>query len=240
MIKNYKYARFLILIKGRIIMCFSAEASFSAAAVLGAMGYKTLKVSKSKSEFFLAAIPFLFAIQQFSEGILWLHLDKNFFSHFVSINAQRFFLTFAFLIWPVWIPLSFAAIEKVSWRRQLLFIDLALGVVLFIMNIFYAIGQPLAVQIVNHSLQYIGKAPYQMLAYPFIVIIPSFISSYKNAWFFGCLVTISYMAALYFYEMTFISVWCFFAAFTSLILYKILKDNQGYYQETKEDSQISQ
>lgn len=48
-------------------MCFSAPVSFSAGAVLLGLGS-----AKRPRELPFAAIPLLFAIQQLSEGVIWL------------------------------------------------------------------------------------------------------------------------------------------------------------------------
>jgi len=53
-------------------MCFSATASFSAGAVLLGLGTLTVKSAHRRRKMVLAAIPLLFAIQQLSEGVIWL------------------------------------------------------------------------------------------------------------------------------------------------------------------------
>ncbi len=207
-------------------MCFSAEASFTAAAVLGTIGATTLKNCSSRSQFFLAAIPFLFAIQQLSEGVLWLELTNQWSGSGASYHAKKVFLTFAFLIWPVWIPLALAYVEKVAWRRHLIFLDLACGILLSLLNLSYAMQQDISVKIINHSLQYVGNAPSQTILYPFIVLIPCFLSSVRSMWIFGILIALAYGVADYYYTSTFVSVWCFFSAIVSLVIYKIIKNNQ--------------
>lgn len=207
-------------------MCFSTEASFTAAALLAAGGTSILRSTTSRAQVFLAAIPFLFALQQLSEGIVWLHFSHNIGSGDLFMNAQRFFLTFAFFIWPIWIPLSLAVLETVSWRRAIIFIFLFAGLGLSLVNLSYAVKDEMTIQVVNHSLQYDGKIPNQMIIYPLIILAPMFLSSLRSAWIFGILVTIAYVLADYFYTKTFVSVWCFFSAIVSLCVYKILKDNQ--------------
>jgi hypothetical protein len=214
------------------MMCFSTEASFTAAVVLAATGVATLKHISSRSQFFLAAIPLLFAIQQFSEGLVWLHLSHYIGSHAFFVNTQRAFLTFAFLIWPIWIPLSFLMIETIPWRRILLFINLLCGLTLSIVTLTYAVKENISVQVIQHSLQYMGHVPNQAFLYPVIVLLPMLISSFKNAWIFGILVALGYVIADYFYTYTFASVWCFFAAIVSISIYKIIKDH-NYSLEKK-------
>ena len=180
----------------------------------------------SRSQFCLAIIPLLFAVQQFSEGLIWLNLSQHIGSQSSFINTQRSFLIFAFIIPPIWIPLAFAAVEKDSWRRILITIILCCGIGLSLLNLSYALKDDISVRVVNHSLQYIGTVPQQAIIYPLIVLLPCFISSLKKAWLFGLLIAVGYFIADYFYAQTFVSVWCFFAALVSICVYKILKTNQ--------------
>ena len=51
-------------------MCFSAPASFTAAAVLLGLGTVTMRRARSRRELPYAAIPLLFGVQQLLEGML--------------------------------------------------------------------------------------------------------------------------------------------------------------------------
>ena len=208
-------------------MCFSAEASFTAAAALAIMGILTVRNYSSNNYIFLALIPLLFALQQFSEGILWLNFNANRQPDFITYFAQRSFLIFAFFLWPIWIPLSLGAVEKVVWRRNIIYFILACGLGLSFLNLSYALSGPISISIINHSIHYSGKILSQEIIYPLIILIPVFMSSMKKVWIFGVLIAIAYGIADYYYQETFVSVWCFFAAMISLILYKVLRDNQA-------------
>lgn len=208
-------------------MCFSAEASFTAASILAVMGVATLKKITSSSQFFIAAIPLLFAFQQFSEGLVWLHLTHHMGSDQLFVYAQKSFLIFAFLIWPIWIPLSLLLLEKTPWRQRILFTLLGLGILLTLLNIFFYTARPhINVQVINQSLQYFGEAPPQAIIYPIVVLLPCFISSIKQAQLFGLLALIGYFVSDYFYRQTFTSVWCFYAAIMSIVMYRIVSDYQ--------------
>ncbi len=202
-------------------MCFSAEASFIASAVLSIIGVATLRKVRSFPQFFLAAIPSLFALQQSAEGFIWLYLKGQIDSNSVFLVGKYTFLFFAFLVWPIWIPHAILQLETVQWRRFLLAITLLAGITLSISNFLYALTTFPHVEIVKNSLHYIGRASDQTYLYPMIVLLPCFISSLKKAWLFGILTLIAYLLADYFYTQAFISVWCFFAAVISLLIYII-------------------
>jgi hypothetical protein len=56
-------------------MCFSATASFGAAVVLGTIGIVAMSKAGTKPQRLLAAIPLIFAVQQVTEGLIWLSVD---------------------------------------------------------------------------------------------------------------------------------------------------------------------
>jgi hypothetical protein len=60
---------------GVVALCFSAAANFVGSGVLGAMGVATLTKVKHRRELLFAALPTLFAVHQFVEGVVWLGLD---------------------------------------------------------------------------------------------------------------------------------------------------------------------
>ncbi|MFY7803698.1 MAG: hypothetical protein ACOVQ7_09740, partial [Limnoraphis robusta] len=55
--------------------------------------------------------------------------------------------------------------------------------------------------------------------YLFIIVIPFFLSSQNWLRCFGLIILISFLLAQAFYFITFVSVWCFFAAILSGSLY---------------------
>jgi hypothetical protein len=55
-------------------MCFSPEADFTAAAVVGVVGIETLRRVRTRRELLVGSLPLLFAMHQFTEGFVWLGL----------------------------------------------------------------------------------------------------------------------------------------------------------------------
>ncbi|MGZ5219533.1 MAG: hypothetical protein ACXWC7_05630, partial [Chitinophagaceae bacterium] len=72
-------------------MCFSAGASFGASALLGVIGAVTITKAKTIPQRLFATIPLVFAVQQLSEGMLWLSLKNP------ALEAGQSFFTYAFL-----------------------------------------------------------------------------------------------------------------------------------------------
>ena len=97
-------------------MCFSATASFSAGAILTVIGVASLKKVQHRSQIPFASIALIFAAQQFAEGILWLALPGLDIYHIDRV-VTYFFLFFAQVLWPVWIPLAVLLLEKQQTRK---------------------------------------------------------------------------------------------------------------------------
>lgn len=204
-------------------MCFSAPVSFTAAAVLAIVGIATLRLVKSKSQLLLAAIPFLFAIQQAAEGVLWLHLPDRITTP-IGQAALYVFLFFAVFFWPVWIPLSAFVAEKIQWRKYTLGVLLLAGITWALYYYIYAAHLDVSAQIVNNHIQFVADFPSNKWYYAALILATCFVSSFPKMWLFGTLTVLSLIATQLYFEPTFGSVWCFFAAIISLVFYKALKD----------------
>lgn len=213
-------------------MCFSETASFTAAAVLTAQGLASLHlVRKHKSLLLLACIPLFFALQQFSEGVIWHYFNHNLPIQGLALLGAQIFLFIAFLGWPILIPLAVWIPETNRWRKLLLSLFILGGVAWGVYLIYSLLDVNLKVTNHEHSLLY-GVDFYTDQSmnvlkwiYLGLIILPIFISSLTSIWVFGLATLVSAGIAQYFYETTFTSVWCFFGALLSLLLYKILKIN---------------
>lgn len=219
-------------------MCFSAPASFTAAVVLAAVGTYLVRKNKNPRLFMIALIPYFFAIQQLSEGVLWLYLVKDPFS-FVAIIAKNVFLFFAFVFWPIWVPLSLYISEKQIIRKGILFVCFIIGLVVgfyLFQKISDTKGIPYcgSIHYVNTlqdtfkdhpTLRYV-VAISGIVCYMLATTFPLFISSLKKMWTLGIFIGVSAVIIYAIDHLVFISMWCFFSAIISVWLLYILQKNQ--------------
>ncbi len=207
-------------------MCFSAQASFAGAALLGITGLATFRYVKSKAQIPLALVPCFFAMQQLTEGLLWLTLGAERPNPDLQSFLVYSYLFFAIFFWPIWFPFSLYYLEDQPVRKKILFGIFSVGVVLGLFNLFYSMNQHIGVVAIEHSLHYTGKLPDIVTwLYVATVLTPCFLSSFKNIWQLGLLICATFSIAMYFYEATFVSVWCFFGAIVSVYMFKIFRDN---------------
>lgn len=206
-------------------MCFSATASFSAAAVLVCVGIANLKQIKDHRLLLLAVVPFIFAFQQFFEGLTWLIPTSSW--------TKYPFVIVALGIWSIWIPLSVLVIETVPWRQKCLKVLLAFGViysVIFLIQFTLMPKQEITADIVNQSIQYRLPLQHRELytwLYFAATLLPLFFSSYPGAWIVGIIFVVTALITYYFYNFAFFSVWCFFAAWISMSVFGVLHYNRG-------------
>ena len=202
-------------------MCFSASASFTSAALLSVVGVFTIKIVKDKRDYVLASFPFLFAVQQFIEGIIWLHFTGQ-FPGIMPYSLGYLYLLYAFVIWPLLVPLSVVLIEPHKMRRKMLSVLLFMGTscalyLFYVMNVGTVISD-----IYEHNIRYglSGVHVYEFTkwVYIFVVATSFFLSSHKWVVAFGVCTSVAFVFVDYFAREAYFSVWCFFAALLSLIV----------------------
>ncbi len=214
-------------------MCFSATASFAAAAVLVPAGVWTLRAAwrHDRRLLGLASFPLLFGVQQASEGMLWRALDAG------DVAGQHapavVFLFFAYLVWPALVPLSALLAERDPRRRRLLAwlsaAGLALGLSLFVPLLIHE--DWLGVGLERGSILYsarliwdgvVGHTPIRVV-YAAIICGALLLSSDRSIRIFGGLITASVILGFVFAAYAFVSIWCYFAALISLWIVVVLR-----------------
>ncbi|MBA2613557.1 MAG: hypothetical protein H0U95_16455 [Bacteroidetes bacterium] len=208
-------------------MCFSAGASFTAAAVLGTIGVASLKKVNNRAQLMYGCIPLLFAIQQVSEGLLWLTLTHFEYGPW-KMAATYFFLFFAQFLWPIWIPASLFIMEPDKKRKKILSVAVIAGISASVILAYRLIFNNVNVEVREHHIQYDIETSQILILlssifYVIAIITPNFISSAKGTKAVAYLLLFSLLATKIFYEVYLISVWCFFAATTSVLILRVLK-----------------
>jgi len=205
-------------------MCFSAGVSYGSAAVLIATGTATTLGNNSKEQRMIAAMPFFFGIQQAAEGIVWQTMGYEAVSSLHQFGIVLF-LSFAFIIWPSWLPWSLYPIEIHKKRKKILKALGFLGIgvsILATTALFYV--EPRA-SVAGHSVAYTfhgmdrhWPANLEALLYFTPTVIPFFVSSLRTVRLAGLLVFGSMLLAKVINRETETSVWCFFAALISFYI----------------------
>ena len=168
----------------------------------------------------------MFGFQQFAEGVLWITLRSVEHDWLQNFAAYTFLIT-ALVIWPVMIPLSMWFMEEVKMRKKILTGLIITGGILSIFYAFCLISYNISPQINGFHIQYVDYFPRTLVNIAFIfylvsTIAPLFVSSVRRMWIFGILIAVSCIITGIFFAQYLTSVWCFFAALISVVIYWIL------------------
>lgn len=209
-------------------MCFSAEASFIASGVLGVVGVASVRKAKESTQIPFTAIPFLFAVQQAAEGVLWIGLENA--NHEWWLNSSIYiFLVHAQVVWPLWVPLSILLLEKSEARKKVIKVMLAMGAIISIYLLYCLVVYDVKAEIHSRHIKYSLDFPLRLVwmsnvLYFVPVVMPLFVSKTKKIRLLGIAILVSFIVAKAYFEDHLISVWCYFAAVISITVLWISSD----------------
>lgn len=202
-------------------MCFSATASFVTAGVVSAIGLACLSKTESPREWPLAGMPILFGLHQTVEGLLWLTLPE------APDGASASLLTILFLVqakvlWPAYAPLAALLVESQRRKRWLMYPILAAGTVAgayFLRSILT--GSHTAEIAAGHIVYRSDSLPPTSVSamYMLAAFAPAALSSHVAVRLFAGIVTLGAWITYAYYWESFTSVWCYFAAAASMVVF---------------------
>ena len=201
-------------------MCFSATANFAGSAVLGTIGVATLVEVRHRREVLLAAMPCLFALHQFTEGFVWMGLDRGI--PLLAHDAGAAYVLYAQGLLPVLLPLSIFLIEPTRRKQRQMFGFLALGVLLALYILWGLIAYPLYVSSEAHGIIYnnvITVTTPVAILYVITTCGAMFFSGFRSLVLLGWINLIGLLVVMMVRRYEFTSIWCAYAAIVSVIIY---------------------
>jgi hypothetical protein len=218
-------------------MCFSAEASFAGGLIISSIGIATVTKVHKPSQLIFATIPLFFGVQQIVEGSLWLTIPNPEYLNIQKI-ATYIFLIMADFLWPVMIPLSVLFMEDNAKKKKALWILLAMGISLSLYYAYCLLFYKITPEIQGYHIFYNTDFPKSIsmpafIVYLIVTITPLFISSIKRTHLMGVLMFLSCLVTAIFFTQYLTSVWCFFAALISGVIFWILRDSKLEFKLSK-------
>lgn len=202
-------------------MCFSAQASFTGAAVITAAGVGALALTKEKREVPFAALPLLFGLHQALEGWTWLELDGRANASLSGFGVHTWVM-FAWAFLPIYVPWAVWLIEddprRKQWMKWLMVVGGALAAFMFVQ----AVQPEIGVTVVNGQLDYQMGIPFSAvwLALPYVAAtcVTPVLSTHRWVMGFGIANFLAMSAAAIIEAKDYSSIWCTLAAFLSLMI----------------------
>lgn len=189
-----------------------------------ALGIATLTNTRSRSEIPFAMIPLLFGIQQLIEGVVWLTFGRD--APVLKQVMTYAYSGFSHVLWPIYIPFAIGVLETVRWRKRALGGFGVAGLAVGLYLLYFIVTRPLVAQVVSRHIEYASPhfyIPAIMVLYLAATCMSAFFSSHRFVNLFGILALLSFLAAYFIAAHALVSVWCFFAAVLSVLMYLHLR-----------------
>lgn len=183
------------------------------------MGTLTVRRAGTLAEVPYAAIPLAFGLQQILEGSLWLELHAQ--THAAQFPTIAYLL-FANILWPILVPVAVWLIEPAEMRRRAMLLTIAAGAAVSLFFLYALITNPVTAEIRGAHIKYRLPHPHREIAiavYLFATCLAPLLSSHRMIQLFGLALIASAAVARIVYSTWFASVWCFFAALLSAIVF---------------------
>jgi hypothetical protein len=189
--------------------------------MIGAVGVATLRYVRDPRTLLFASLPILFAAHQFTEGWVWLGLEGRFdklaFDHFTFL-----FMLYAYCILPLLMPTAVALMEPPGWRRRAIVGLVGVGALAFVWNASGIIFFPTRCVIVQNSVAYHNTMTgniWSSCLYVLAACGAVLLSSHRAVRWYGVLNALALAITEVVRQHAFASVWCFYAAIMSVVIY---------------------
>lgn len=217
---------------------YFAVLNFTLAGVIGVVGVVTLRKVSTPHEVVFASLPLLFALHQFSEGFVWLGVEKMIGARALEM-AETLFIYYAQGVLPFLIPLAIWLIEKDSFKRKIVAILAVIGLGVAVYTMYGLATVPSSVSVINNTLYY--KNPWTENYYDAILYILTtcgslMLSSSISIQIFGFLNLLGLIIIFLLRPYGFTSLWCLYAATISGLLYFYFVERRiAFLQELKKE-----
>lgn len=205
-------------------MCFSATASITAGTVLTGIGVATIRRAETRHELPFAWIPLLFGLQQLTEGVVWLTLTHD--APVLEQVMTALYSGFSHVFWPIYVPFAIGVLEPVRWRKRTILAFEAAGLTAGLYLLYALVTNPVVANVVGRHIVYDSPHFYKipvMGLYLAATCVSCFFSSHRFVQLFGMLALLSFIIAYRVHASAMVSIWCFFAAMLSLLIYLHLR-----------------
>lgn len=202
-------------------MCYSPTASFVSAGVIAIIGVATLRHVREPRTILFAAVPLLFAVHQATEGVVWLGLNGTLGPAALK-RAAFLFTLYAQGLLPFLMPAAVALMEPPGRRRALIGGLAAIGLIVCAWDLYGLLLYPSRTFIDHHAIAYRNPLTGNLwisLLYITGTCGSLLLSSHRVLRYYGAFNVVTLTIVEMVREYAFASVWCFYAAAASTIIY---------------------
>lgn len=203
-------------------MCFSATSSFLATGVIAVIGIATLRHVREPRSLLFASVPMLFALHQFCEGLVWLGLNGRIGQ--VALGHVVFlFMLYAQGILPLLMPAAVVLMEPTGWRRGAIMTLTLVGSVVCAWDVYGLVAFPSTASVDHHSIVYANALTANLVISCLYILATCgalLLSTHHVVRAYGVVNIIVLSIVEVVKANAFASVWCFYAAIMSIMIYR--------------------
>jgi hypothetical protein len=133
-----------------------------------------------------------------------------------------FYSGFSHVLWPIYIPFAMGVMETERWRKKAIFAFEVPGVAVGLYLLYFIVTRPVLAEVIGRHIVYVSPHFYEfptIAVYLAATCVTCFFSSHGFVKLFGVLALLSFITAYLVHIMALVSIWCFFAAILSLLIY---------------------
>jgi hypothetical protein len=200
-------------------MCFSVEADLVAGAVLLPIGALTLSKVRAPREVPFAALPLLFGAHQLVEALVWAGADGSVGAG-VAHTAAVAYVLFALPFLPTFVPAAVLLLED-GRRRTAVLPFLLLGLTVSAYMAWHVAANGVSVTAHPHALVYhvsLGERELWTGLYVLAVMGACLVSRHRAVVAFGVVNVVGLSLVAWAYVDAFASLWCVYAAASSVLV----------------------
>ena len=200
-------------------MCFAPEADLVTGVAVGVVAIDALRNVERRAELPLATIPVVLAGHALIESVVWLGLEGH-VQEAVWRTALWLYLVIAFSVLPVLVPVAVGALEPVTRRRQVA-IFTAVGALVSTVLTYAIVRGPIDATIEGHHIRYEVDLWHGGLIVGLYLVATCgslLWSSQRHVRWFGVASLVAAGVLLWFDKSAFVSLWCAWAAITSVAI----------------------
>ena len=200
-------------------MCFAPEADLVTGVAVGVVAIDALRHVERPAELPLASIPLVLAGHALIESVVWIGLEGH-VREAVWRTALWLYLVIAFSVLPVLVPVAVGALEPIARRRQVA-IFTAVGAVVSTVLTYAIVRGPVDAAIEGHHIRYEVDLWHGGLIVGLYLLATCgslLWSSQRHVRWFGVASLVAAGVLLWFDKSAFVSLWCAWAAITSVAI----------------------
>lgn len=215
-------------------MCLSLETDVAVGVALLPVAVASLREVRRAREVPFAALPLLFALHQLTEALVWSGAAEH-VPLAVREAAAVAYVLVALPLLPLLVPSAVLLLEPQGARRRVVpFV--ALGAVVAAYLLLEVLDGPVLVEERPHALVYdvgLSHGTFWAVLYVVAVIGAPALSGYPSVVAFGVANLVGLVVVALVYREAFVSLWCVYAAVTSLLVLTHLVRRRGLDDEER-------